>query len=227
METIRAINSMASAEASGHDGTRTSGAVALRKRAPNIHIATNKSIILAQANGLNPAIDEATKIRLAAAVDRQLAGPRVEAQDPVALTRAVMADFLLQEAAARRLQLTGEHDPLDRHAAPETDRSALKAGSILQRNGVAASSAFSSASKEDLTAMASGRYDQIRADHTRFAVATMLNYEERQMAVKTQGVPNHSPEPRKPAREYPAAGVGIGPRRASALNFGRKVGAER
>src|SRR5690606_37876692 len=106
------------------------------------------------ANGLHPAIDQATKIRLAAAVDRQLADRHVETRDSVALTRAVMTDFFLQEAAARRLQLSGEDDPLDRHAAPESDRTTLKASSILQRNGIAANSAFSSASKEDLIAIA-------------------------------------------------------------------------
>src|SRR5690606_1244846 len=112
-------------------------------------------------------------------------------RDSVALTRAVMTDFFLQEAAARRLQLSGEDDPLDRHAAPESDRTTLKASSILQRNGIAANSAFSSASKEDLIAIAAGQYDQIHGAHTRFAVATMLKYDERQMTAKSQGVPSH------------------------------------
>src|SRR5690606_33146803 len=102
METIRAINSMATAEAAGMDGSRSPGAVALRKRSEKIHIAVNKAIVLAQTNKLHPEEDRSTQMRLAAATDRQIAG---QDADITAVTRGIMTDVLFQEAAARRLNL--------------------------------------------------------------------------------------------------------------------------
>ena len=228
METIRAITSMANAEAAGMDGTRSPGAVALRRKSEKIHIAVNKAIILISANQLTPNEDRATQIRLASAVDRQMAGNTNEAQSPTQVTRNIMFDVLIQEAAGRRIQLEGGKDPLDHLASFDSDRDNLKASSILNRNAVSPSSIFNGASPEDLRSIASGRFDHIENEHTRFAVANMLKLSQQQMATPTMEVPAHTPSrPAPDHRRYPTAGLGAGPRPAQSPVFGRKVSAER
>src|SRR3546814_948955 len=122
METIRAINIIAAAEEAGVDGTRTPGGVALNKQSQKIHLAAVQAVIILQANGLNPDDDLATQTRLAAAVDRQITGKTSEHQDEQTVARIILNDFYLQEAAAARLKMAGEQDPLATVANPTTRR---------------------------------------------------------------------------------------------------------
>ncbi|AXK44093.1 hypothetical protein [Erythrobacter aureus] len=231
METVRAINSMAAAEASGQDGSRTPGAVALRRRDDKIHVPAAKAMSLLHSNELAPSDDRATQIRLASAIDRQIAGNSAQTMPESDVTRNIMLDVLMQEAAARRIVAEGGKDPLGHLASPEANREALQPMGLLQRNGVNPGRAFNSASMDDLSSIAAGKYDRIENEHTKFAVATILRLDERQMSTKTMDVPAQ-PVGRaqrgllsKPLA--PPSDLTRGPRDRALLGFGQKVGAER
>lgn len=231
METVRAINSMAAAEASGMDGSRTPGAMGLRQRDDQIHVPAAKAISILEVNRLEPSEDRATQMRLASAIDRQISGNAAQTSPASDVTRNIMTDVLFQEAAARRLVAEGGKDPLGHLSSPESDRDGLKPMEILQRNGVNPGRAFNSATKEDLGAIAAGQYDRIENEHTKFAVATILRLDDNQMSTKTMDVPVQNAVPARAAPlskpRFPAADLTRGPSTAPQLAFGRKVGAER
>src|SRR3546814_5711422 len=134
METIRAINIIAASEEAVVDGTRTPGGVALNKQSQKIHLAAVQAVIILQANGLNPDDDLATQTRLAAAVDRQITGKTSEHQDEPTVASSILNDFYLQEAAAARLKMAGEQDPLAYVAQPEPKRAPDVPLDLLERN---------------------------------------------------------------------------------------------
>lgn len=228
MDTLRAISSMASAEAAGIDGTRTPAAAALRKQFQHLDIAVNKAIALTEANHLDPSKDQATQRRLAAAVDRQITGGASADQDVNAVTSRIMWDLMLQEAAARRLELEGESDPLAHLSTVDSSREDLQAADILSRNRISAGLALNSASKDDLSSIAAGRYDRIESDHARQSIGMMLSLSEKQMATPTRAI---SPDmPQRPIGNYqnfPVSGLGIRPASVRPPVFGNKIGAER
>jgi hypothetical protein len=229
METVRAISNMARAEAEGMDGARTPGGLALKRQVDGMHAVATRAITMVNANGLNPDRDQATQIRLAAAVDRQMTGRTSERHTTGAATRAVMNDFYLQEAAARILEQQGARDPLAHLASKEsTSRADGHSLEILSRNGVEAGKVLRTASRHDIGAIASGRFDKVQSEHTRFAVSTVLGQSDEQMRTPTARVPEVA-TPDAPRRPFPAMGLSAAqsgiPRTAS---FGRKmVGAER
>src|SRR3546814_2077586 len=45
-----------------------------------------------------------------------------------------------------------------------------------------------------MVAIASGRFDQVHSEHTRFAVGTILRHTQEQMATPTAAMPNRSEE---------------------------------
>ncbi len=231
METLRAINSMAAAEAAGMDGTRTPGAMALRQRDEKIHVPASKAMSLLNSNELAPSDDRATQVRLASAIDRQITGKTAQALPDSDVTRNIMLDVLVQEAAAKRLVADGGKDPLGHLEASHSRRDTLQPMAILQRNGMNPGRAFASASKDDLSAMAAGQYDKIRNEHTKFAVATILRLDNNQMSTRTMDVPaakraqDRAASLSKP--RFPAADLTRGPSSAPQVAFGRKVGAER
>src|SRR3546814_771717 len=212
METIRAINIIAAAEEAGVDGTRTPGGVALNKQSQKIHLAAVQAVIILQANGLNPDDDLATQTRLAAAVDRQITGKTSEHQDEPTVARSILNDFYLQEAAAARLKMAGEQDPLAYVANPDTRRDLDVTFDILERNRIKADAILKTASKNDMVAIASGRFDQVHSEHTRFAVGTILRHTQEQMATPTAAMPNkpQAVETLTETRRYPSSGIGTG-----------------
>jgi hypothetical protein len=232
METIRAINIIAAAEEAGVDGTRTPGGAALHKQSQKIHLATVQAVIILQANGLNPDDDLATQTRLAAAVDRQITGKTSELQDEPTVARSILNDFYLQEAAASRLKMAGDQDPLAYVANPETRRDLDVTFDILERNRIKADAILKTASKSDMIAIASGRFDHVHSEHTRFAVGTILRHSEEQMATPTAAIPQKPPAlgTLTETRRYPSTGIGMGSKitPVAPLAFGRRSsGAER
>lgn len=227
METVRAISSMALAEAAGIDGTRSPGAAALRKRAPEFDIAVNQAIAISDMNRLNPANDQATQFRLASAVDRQITGISEGLQDSSRLTANILNDFMMQETAARRLMDQGQPDPLARLTSNESSRETLEPATILSRQRISPSIALNSASKEDLSAIAAGQYDRIASPHAREAVSMSLGLSNKQMATPSQNIADAKPRPVRDFRNFPSTGLGKGPERPAPPIFGRKVSAER
>jgi hypothetical protein len=137
-----------------------------------------------------------------------------------------MKDFMLQEAAAARLTASGRTDPLAHVSDPESRRDALDAASTLKRTGVSAHPIFDRASDADMSAIASGRYDRIEAEHTRFAVSAQLRMSARAMATPGAEIPAAKIEGRGPP--YPSSGASKGPERVEIpIGFGRKGAAER
>lgn len=222
MDTIRAISQMAVAEADGNDGSRTAGAAHLNRTSPGLHDAAIASIRLVGSMGLKPADDRATQARLASAVGRS-AEDRGDAESR---TSGMMKDFLLQEAAAARLVASGGQDPLGHVSDPGSSRGALEAASMLKRSGVGAHPIFDRASDADMSAIASGRYDRIQAEHTRFAISAQLRMSARAMASPGVDIPAEKIEGRGPP--YPSTGASKGPERVGIpVGFGRKGAAER
>src|SRR3546814_17141738 len=86
------------------------------------------------ATGHMPDDDLATQTRLAAAVDRQITGKTSEHQDEPTVARSILNDFYLQEAAAARLKMAGEQDPLAYVANPDTRRDLDVTFDILERH---------------------------------------------------------------------------------------------
>lgn len=231
MDTIRAVTIIAEAEEAGADGTRSPGGTALHKQSDKIHYAAVQAVILLQANGLNPDDDLATQTRLAAAIDRQITGKTSEAQDAPTVARSILNDFYLQEAAGARLKIAGDEDPLAYVANAETRRDLGVTLDILERNRVKADAILKTASKGDMVAIASGRFDQVLSDHTRFAVATILRHSEQQMATPITSVPA-KPRPMETlteTRRYPASGIGTGSKISpvAPMAFGRRTSMER
>lgn len=228
METIQAINNMANAEASGVDSARTPGGAALHKKAGNIHLAVANAVIIASANGLQPDTDLATQTRLAAAVDRQIAKQSTGAPDASSITRHILNDFYLQEAAAARLTMAGERDPLAHVADRDSNRRMDQTLDILERNNIRADVILKTASKEDMSAIASGSFDKIESEHTRFAVGTILRHSEAQMSTPTASLPVQ-PRAAAEAKPYPAHGIGSDARMnmIRPVNFGKRVSMER
>lgn len=225
MDTLRAVNSMANAETSGLDGTRSPGGAELNRRASGLAVSVNKAIVLAIANGLNPDEDRATQTRLANAIDRQVTGADGPMHD-VEITRRVMNDMLFQEAAARQLEAAGERDPLSSIASPHSNRENGQAFEILSRNGIAAATILRSASKQDLEAIAGGRFDKIETERARFAVGAVLGLSEQQMNTPTHNTSRDAPRRVVDFSQFPATGLGAGPITNPTVSFGRK-GVER
>lgn len=226
METLRAIDNIARAEAAGLDGARTPGGMALRRNADRMNDVAGQAVLLVSANGLNPDQDKATQIRLAAAVDRQITSRASEVLPANEVTRAVMNDFYLQEAAARRMVQFHDKDPLDHLSIPSSARHKDEAIEILGRNGINSQKLLRTASKEDLASIASGKYDQIKSEHTRFGISTVLNLSDGQMKTPTARIPEaREPTPRSAAFSAPSLALGRAP--TPSIGFGRKVSAER
>lgn len=230
METIRAINIIAKAEAVGVDGARTPGGASLHKRSKTMNDAVASAVILVRANEMQPEHDHATQIRLAAAVDRQIAGHTSEDKFTMSVTRAILNDFYLQEAAALRLAMAGERDPLAHLADPASQRSNDATLDILERNNIRADVILKTASKDDMIAIAGGRFDQIASEHTRFAVGTILRHAEHQMSAPTAAIPMAPPP--APAlsgqRGFPSSGIGVDarPKTVHPTAFGRRASME-
>src|SRR3546814_5107933 len=94
-----------------------------------------------------------TQTRLAAAVDRQITGKTSEHQDEPTVARSILNDFYLQEAAAARLKMAGEQDPLAYVANPDTRRDLDVTFDILERNRIKADAILKTASKNDMVAI--------------------------------------------------------------------------
>lgn len=222
MDTIRAIASMARAEAAGLDGYRSPGAGTLNKSTPQMHIAANKAIIIAMANGLGPDRDEATQWRLASAVERQAVAPN-HPIEPTAVARSILQDVMVQEVAREILVATGQKDPLSHLAHQTSNRERLNPEAILARQGLKPIKALSGASQGDLRAIAAGQYDRLTSDHTRFAVSSILSLTDQQMKVTSRDPEAYERTAHlKSYKEFPAMGLGNGPTKHSAPIFGRK-----
>src|SRR3546814_15466234 len=94
-------------------------------------------------------------------------------------------DFYLQEAAAARLKMAGEQDPLAYVANPDTRRDLDVTFDILERNRIKADAILKTASKNDMVAIASGRFDQVHSEHTRFAVGTIPRHTQHEKTTTT------------------------------------------
>ena len=222
MDTIRAVSQMAIEEVDHAAGARTAGAAHLDRVSPGLAEPVLEAIQVTAMQRMQPDADRATQTRLASAVERH-AATREPGAERRASFDAIMKDYLLQEAAGARLEAHGLVDPLERHADRDTARSSLRAAETLKRHGVSAHAIFDRASHEDMQAIASGSYDRIAQEHTRFAVSSQLRLTPRAMATPAAQPVIASP------RTYPAAGATKGPMpiHQHAVGFGRKGVAER
>src|SRR3546814_14902895 len=94
--------------------------------------------------------------------------------------------------------MAGEQDPLAYVANPDTRRDLDVTFDILDRNRIKADAILKTASKNDMVAIASGRFDQVHSEHTRFAVGTILRHTQEQMATPTAAMPNKPTEAETP-----------------------------
>src|SRR3546814_11364902 len=101
-----------------------------------------------------------TQTRLAAAVDRQITGKTSEHQDEPTVARSILNDFYLQEAAAARLKMAGEQDPLAYVSNTDTRRDLAVKSDIPERNRIKADAILKTAPKNDRDRLASGRFEQ-------------------------------------------------------------------
>jgi len=222
MDTIDAVSLMAAANDAGLDQSRTPAAGELNRRAPGLAAVTARLVETAEANGLQPAVDGATQVRIASAIERVAARATNHPIDPLQGTRAAHLDFMLQEAAAARMQEKGGADPLAPLVDVQSSRAGLRAARILKdRHGVDAHAIFDRADLRDMQAIASGRFADIRGEITSFAISKHLSLDPASMAATIAGAPS-----RTDMSGYPASGVAKGPSQAPVQNFGVK-GAER
>lgn len=226
MDTVRAIDNIARAEAEGMDGARTPGGMHLRRESDGLHEVATRTVMILSANQLQPEADRATQIRLAAALERQITAKSSEHLTAPAVARSVLNDFYMQEAAATRMASFHGRDPLSHVANPASARSEDEPGRILARNGIQSAKILRTASKEDLAAIAGGRFDQIQSEHTRFGVSTVLGLSDTQMRTPTPRAPEVR-EPAPQARPFMAMPTAKGRPAISPASFGRKVSAER
>lgn len=182
MDSIKAVAELATAEERGAPGM-ASMTIQGHDMAPVSDLALDAIRLLDKA-GLRPADDRATQTRLANALTRSI-GSASEQPDRVQALSSIMNDVLMQEAAAARLVAAGRRDPLDAVSDPASDRGGLNAASILKRSNVNAHALLDRADIADMTAIAAGRYDVIRSEHTRFAVSSQLRLDARAMSTPT------------------------------------------
>lgn len=222
MDTIDAVSLMAAANEAGLDQSRTPAAGELNRRANGLAAVTSRLIETAAANGLQPAIDGATQIRIASAIERVATRAQHHPIDALQSTRAAHLDFMLQEAAGARMSEKGGADPLLALSDLHSSRAGLKAASILKdRHGLDAHALFDRADLRDMQAIASGRFADIRGEITSFAVSKNLALDPVSMAATIAGAPSKAD-----MSEYPTGGVAKGPAQPIVQGFGRK-GAER
>lgn len=222
MDTIDAVSRMAAAHDAGLDQSRTPAAMELNRRAPGLAAVASRLIETAHANGLQPAIDGATQVRMASAIERVGARARTHPIDALQSTRAAHLDFMLQEAAAARMPEKGGVDPLKPMADAQSSRGSLRAAAILKdRHGIDAHAIFDRADIRDMHAIASGRFADIMGETTSFAISKGLALDPRSMAATIDGMPS-----RNDMVGYPTRGLAKGPVRSEQPTFGRK-GAER
>jgi hypothetical protein len=182
MDSIKAVAELATAEERGAPDKASMTAPG-HDMAPVSDIALDAIRLLDKA-GLRPADDRATQTRLANALTRSIAST-AEQPDRVQALSSIMNDVLLQEAAAARLVAAGRRDPLDAVSDPASNRGALNAASMLKRSNVNAHALLDRADVADTTAIATGRYDAIQSEHTRFAVSSQLRLDARAMSTPT------------------------------------------
>lgn len=217
MDSIRAVADLANADERG-DPAQAAIIRDGHALSDTSDVALLAIRLLARA-GMRPADDRATQTRLANALTRSISS-NADSEDRSKVLGSIMNDYLLQEAAAARLVGSGGRDPLDAIADPASERGSLNAASILKRSSVNAHSLFDRADAADLMAIASGRYDAIANEHTRFGVSSQLRLDARAMSTPTI-VPTRSPVPmsKGPADVQPQAMM--------TMAFGRKGVAER
>lgn len=222
MDTIDAVSLMAAANDAGLDQSRTPAAGDLNRRAPGLAAVTARLIETAEANGLQPAIDGATQVRIASAIERVAARAVNHPIDPLQGTRAAHLDFMLQEAAAARMPQKGGIDPLAPMVDVQSSRTTLRAAHVLkERHGVDAHAIFDRADLRDMQAIASGRFADIRGEITSFAISKHLSLDPGSMAATIVGSPS-----RIDMNAYPGKGAAKGPVHQIMRPFGTK-GAER
>lgn len=221
MDTVRAIAQMASAREEGLDPERIAAATHLNRISPQLHVHVNGAIAEAERIGLRPAADGATQMRLATAVERHAAGGEERRGG-----HSISMDLLLQEAASARLTLLGRADPYADLQDSDTQRPPRGISDALKASGINAAVILDRASIDDISHMAAGRYDLVRAGHTRFAIGTQLQIAEKALSHASSASPLRVAV--AAMRGYPSAGVGKGPASAvEALPISKKNVAER
>lgn len=217
MDSIRAVADLATADERGKPEAAAMNSPD-HSMSPVSDVALEAVRLLDRA-GLRPADDRATQTRLANALVRSISSQSGE-QDRSRILGSVMNDVLMQEAAAARLVSAGGRDPLDAISDPASARDALNAASILKRSGVNAHALLDRADAADTIAIASGRYDSIASEHTRFAVSSQLRLDARAMSTPTV-VPVRAPT------SFSKGPADVAPEPAMTMPFGRRGVAER